>query len=160
MSLSRRDFLRTTGTAGVGVVVSAAGCNNPSQTSDDDPISRLQSMTTDIVPITVDERLARIEKARRLMQDNNIDAMYVESGSGLFYYTGVRWGRSERMLAVVIPARGDIAYICPGFEEERLRELIMIGDDVRIWEEDESPYQRVAQVFTDRGIRTGPFFSI
>ena len=101
MSLNRRDFLRTTGIAGVAVVVSAAGCNNPSQTSDDDPISRLQSMTTDIVPITVDERLARIEKARRLMQDNNIDAMYVESGSGLFYYTGVRWGRSERMLAVV-----------------------------------------------------------
>ena len=90
MSLSRRDFLRTTGIAGVAVVVSAAGCNNPSQTSDDDPISRLQSMTTDIVPITVDERLARIEKAHRLMQDNNIDAMYVESGSGLFYYTGVR----------------------------------------------------------------------
>ena len=155
MSLSRRDFLRTTGIAGVAVVVSAAGCNNPSQTSDDDPISRLQSMTTDIVPIAVDERLARIEKAHRLMQDNNIDAMYVESGSGLFYYTGVRWGRSERMLAVVIPARGDIAYICPGFEEERLRELIMIGDDVRIWEEDESPYQRVAQIFTDRGIRNG-----
>ena len=73
----------------------------------------------------------------------------------MFYYTGMRWGTSERMFAVVIPARGEIAWVCPKFEEERARELIKIGDDIRTWEEDESPYQRVAEIFRDRGMRTG-----
>ena len=112
-------------------------------------------MTDKVVPITLDERKARIEKAQKLMRDQRIDAMYLEPGSSMFYYTGMRWGTSERMFALVIPARGELAWICPKFEEERARELIQMGNDVRTWEEDESPYQRVAEVFRDRGIRTG-----
>lgn len=108
-----------------------------------------------VVPITDDERRARIEKAQRLMAANKIDAIYLESGSSLFYYTGVRWGNSERMFAAVIPAKGEIAWITPKFEEERARELIRFGKDIRAWEEDESPYKVVAGIFKDRGIRTG-----
>ena len=73
----------------------------------------------------------------------------------MFYFTGMRWGLSERMFGVVIPARGELAWVCPKFEEERARELIKIGDDIRTWEEDESPYKRVAEIFRDRGLRTG-----
>lgn len=115
----------------------------------------LKPMTEGIVPITVEERQGRIEKARRLMAQNGMDAIYLEAGSSLFYYTGIRWGRSERMTAAVIPTRGEIAYVCPGFEEARLRESIVIGEDVRIWQEHESPFQRVAQVFSDRGVAGG-----
>ena len=115
----------------------------------------LKPMTEGIVPISVDERGGRIEKARRLMAENAVDAVYIEPGSSLFYFLGVRWGRSERMTAAVIPARGEIAYVCPAFEEARLRELLMIGDDVRVWEEDESPCERVAGILRDRGIATG-----
>ena len=118
-------------------------------------IRKLRKMTDDIVPISMDERRSRIEQARRLMRDNKIDAIYVEPGSSMFYYTGMRWSTSERMLALVIPARGEIAWVCPKFEEERARELIAIGKDIRTWEEDESPYQRVAEIFRDRGVRTG-----
>lgn len=120
-----------------------------------DPIRKLRKMTDGIVPISLDERRARIENARRLMRSNHIDAIYIEPGSTMFYYTGMRWGTSERMLAMVIPVRGEIAWVCPKFEEERARELIKIGDDIRTWEEDESPYQRVAEIFRDRGVRTG-----
>jgi Xaa-Pro dipeptidase len=118
-------------------------------------IRKLKKMTDDIAPITLTERQARIEKARRLMRQNRIDAIYVEPGSSMFYYTGMRWGTSERMFALVIPARGDIAWVCPKFEEERARELIKVGDDIRTWEEDQSPYQRVAEIFRDRGLRAG-----
>ena len=59
------------------------------------------------------------------------------------------------MFALVIPARGEIAWVCPKFEEERARELIAIGNDIRTWEEDESPYQRVGEIFRDRGLRGG-----
>jgi Xaa-Pro dipeptidase len=104
------------------------------------------------VPITDAERLARIEKARRLMAENGIDAMLLEGGTSMYYYTGVRWGNSERTFAVVIPARGEIAWVTPGFEEARARELIKFGTDVRVWQEDESPYRVIAGILRDRGV--------
>ena len=102
-------------------------------------------------PITDAERLARIEKARRLMIESGIDAILLEGGSSMFYYTGVRWGTSERPFAVVIPARGELAWVTPGFEEQRARELIKFSTDVRVWQEDESPYRVIAGILRDRG---------
>ena len=119
------------------------------------PIRALKPMTDGIVPITLDERRARIEKARRLMAENGIDAILVEGGTSMFYFTGVRWGQSERPFAAVIPARGEFAWVCPGFEEARARELIKFGTDIRTWQEDESPYRAIAQILKDRGIATG-----
>jgi len=119
------------------------------------PIRKLQRMTEDVVPISLDERKARIEKAQRLMNEQKIGAIYLEPGSSMSYFTGMRWGTSERMFALVIPARGELAWVCPKFEEERARELIKLGNDVRTWEEDESPYRRVVEIFRDRSIRTG-----
>jgi len=112
-------------------------------------------MTDGIVPITDEERLGRIEKAKRLMVENNIQAIYMESGTSMFYFTGVRWGNSERMFALVLPADGEIAWICPAFELDRAHELIRFGTDIRTWEEHESPYKRVAEILKDRGIRNG-----
>jgi Xaa-Pro dipeptidase len=113
-------------------------------------MSDLKPMTDGIVPIPVEERHGRLEKARTLMAENHVDAMILEPGSGLFYFTGIRWGRTERMMAAILPVKGEIVYVCPGFEEERLRELIVIGGDVRAWEEHESPYKLVAGIFKDR----------
>jgi Xaa-Pro dipeptidase len=70
----------------------------------EEKLAGLKPMTEDISPITVEERRGRIEKARALMAENDIAAIYLEAGSSLFYFTGVRWGRSERMMAAVIPA--------------------------------------------------------
>ncbi len=106
-------------------------------------------------PITDDERRARIEKARRLMAENGIDAMFLEGGTSMFYFTGVRWGNSERTFGVVIPAKGELAWVTPGFEEERARELIKFSNDVRVWQEDESPYKVIAGILNDRGVATG-----
>jgi Xaa-Pro dipeptidase len=161
MCTDRRDFLRlTAAVAGTGLLgnIARAETIEPEafqQRELPDPIRKLRKMTDGIVPISLDDRRARIENARRLMRANRIDAIYIEPGSTMFYYTGMRWGTSERMLAMVIPVGGEIAWVCPKFEEERARELIKIGNDIRTWEEDESPYQRVAEIFRDRGVRTG-----
>jgi Xaa-Pro dipeptidase len=161
MCTDRRDFLRLSGAiAGASLLGNVARAETIApellqQRELPGPIRKLRNMTADVVPISMDERHSRIEKARRLMRQEKIDAIYVEPGSSMFYYTGMRWGTSERMLALVIPARGEIAWVCPKFEEERARELIAIGKDIRTWEEDESPYQRVAEIFRDRGIGTG-----
>ena len=96
-------------------------------------------------PITDDERRARIEKAQRLMAENGIGAMFLEGGTSMVYFTGVRWGNSERTFGVVIPAKGELAWVTPGFEEARARELIKFSNDVRVWQEDESPYKVIAQ---------------
>ena len=117
-----------------------------------EPIRRLKPMTAGIVPITDDERRARIEKARVLMRKNNLSAIFLEGGSSLYYFTGTRWGGSERTFGVVIPARGEMAWVVPAFEEARAREVIRFGQDIRTWEEDESPYARIAQIFKDRGV--------
>jgi Xaa-Pro dipeptidase len=108
-------------------------------------------MTDGIVPITGEERTARIERARRLMAENRLDAIYLEGGSSMFYFTGVRWGLSERPFVGVIPAKGEPAWVCPAFEEARARELVKGAADVRVWQEDESPYRLVAQILKDRG---------
>ncbi len=153
MCVDRREFLHlSAGVAGATLLASEASA----QLHDiPESIEKLRPMTDGITPISDRERRARIEKARKLMVENRIDAIYVEGGSSLFYFTGVRWGRSERMFAMVLPARGELAYVCPKFEEDRARELIRFGDDIRPWEEDESPYKKVAQIFKDRGIATG-----
>jgi Xaa-Pro dipeptidase len=162
MKTNRREFLQWSAAAGAAAGAAAcrnagAGANAEAQADAAVPpsIRALKPMTDGIVPITLDERRARIEKARRLMAENRIDALLVEGGTSLFYFTGVRWGQSERPFAAVIPVKGDFAWVCPGFEEARARELIKFGDDIRTWQEDESPYRAIARIFKDRGIAAG-----
>jgi len=118
-------------------------------------LAGLTSMVNDVQPITRAEHEARMAKARRLMAEHGIDALFLEGGTGLRYFTGIQWGRSERMTAAVLPAEGEIAYVCPAFEEARLREMIQPADDVRVWEEHESPFDRVVGILTDRRLASG-----
>jgi Xaa-Pro aminopeptidase len=104
---------------------------------------------------TPDEFQARIVKAQQAMKEFGLGAIVLEPGPAMMYLTGVRWGKSERSFILVIPAKGDPAFVLPGFEEMRARELIHPGTDIRIWQEDESPYERVAQILKDRGVTTG-----
>ena len=115
----------------------------------------LKPMTDGATAITLQEREARLEKARRLMVEHGIDAIYLEGGSSLDYFTGIRWGRSERMMGAILPVKGEIGYVCPAFEEARLRESLTFGTEVRVWEEHESPYAQVVGLLQDRGIIQG-----
>jgi Xaa-Pro aminopeptidase len=149
LCLDRRQFLK------ISAISASASLLSHSSSAASQTFSNLKPMTDGIKPITDEERAARIEKARKLMVANRIDAIFLEPGSSLYYYTGVNWSLSERMFALIIPARGELAWICPAFEEQRARELIRFGTDIRTWEEDESPYQRVAQIFKDRTVNAG-----
>ncbi|HUX33169.1 MAG TPA: Xaa-Pro peptidase family protein [Gemmatimonadaceae bacterium] len=118
-------------------------------------IRALAPLTPPPAAITDEERQARIEQARRLMADNHLDAIFMEGGTSLYYYTGVQWGLSERTFGIVIPRKGEIAWVAPAFEEARAKELIKFGTDIRTWQEDESPFKLVAGILRDRGIATG-----
>lgn len=103
-------------------------------------------------PAVQAERVAKLQAA---MKEFGLAAIVLEPGPAMMYLTGVRWGKSERTFAVVLPAQGEPVWIVPGFEEMRSRELIRAGSDIRIWEEDESPYGRIAQALHDRGVAKG-----
>ncbi len=107
---------------------------------------------TGIPPETYQLRLTKLQDA---MREFGLQAIVLEPGPAMVYLTGVHWGKSERTFAVVLPAKGAPAWILPGFEEMRARELIRPGDEIRVWQEDESPYERIVQALKDRGIATG-----
>jgi Xaa-Pro aminopeptidase len=163
--ISRREFFRIAGaTAGVAALSRPLLGFAESQKAEDQPLprslARLQSRKSEAVPITRQERSARLERARALMSDNSLDAILLMEGSSLEYFTGIHWWGGERLFALVLPAKGTAFYVCPAFEEGRAREQIGKSPDgtqadVRIWQEDESPYQRVAQGLKERGIATG-----
>src|SRR5258708_39790653 len=101
---------------------------------------KLKSLSSEAIPISVEERRERQAKARRLMQENNLSAILMTEGTSLTYFSGMRWWGGERLFAMVLPAKGESLYVCPAFEEGRAREQIAKssdGDnaDVRIWQE-------------------------
>ena len=118
-------------------------------------ILSLKPLPNPPAPIGDDERRARIAKAQRLMTDRGIGAVVLEGGTSMSYFVNVRWGLSERPFLLVIPAKGDVAYISPAFEEQRAREVIKFSNDVRVWQEDEDAMALVAGVLKDRGVSAG-----
>ena len=107
-------------------------------------------------PITPAERLQRLERARALMKQNAIGAIIVESGPSLDYFTGVRWWRSERLTAAVIPAVGDPILVTPFFEKPSVAETLEIPAEIRTWNEDEEPLKLVADFLRERGVAAEP----
>src|SRR6478672_5894423 len=155
-TMDRRRFVRRSGGL-VGAALLAprlAESELAAPAQQPGPLAALQPLPP-VPPITEAERRGRIEKARRLMSENGIDAIFLEGGTSMFYFTGVRWGNSERTFGVVIPAKGELAWVTPGFEEQRARELIKFSNDVRVWQEDESPYKVIAKILRDRGVTNG-----
>jgi len=158
--ISRRLFVQC-GTIGAA----ALACNalsGPDQPCAVLPpsIANLKSMKDQATPITKEERSIRQENARRLMAEQRIDAILLMQGTSLDYFSGIHWWGGERLFVMVLPAKGAAFYVCPAFEEGRAREQITKGPngdpvDVRTWQEDDDPYQRLAQGLADRGISAG-----
>jgi Xaa-Pro aminopeptidase len=136
--MNKREFLKISGLAGI----SAAMISTAEATDN----SKLRDITVDSKPITVPELQARVVKAQQFMQKFGIDALLLEAGSALVYFTGLHWWRSERFTGAVIPAHGDIAYVTPYFEEPSVRESMRFGDNVRTWHEHENPFKLVATI--------------
>lgn len=119
------------------------------------PLEELSSMLAGIEPISVEERKGRIEKLQSLMRTQGLHAVVLDATSSLFYFTGVKWSQSERITAAVIPVSGEVAYVCPAFEKDRLKEMLLFGADTYTWEEDESPFEQFALLLQEREIKSG-----
>ncbi len=161
--LTRRRWMET-GSLWSGLLLlrgrpASAQSETPRQHSMPPSIAALTSMRERARPISRVEREHRIERARELMTEYRIDAIMLAGGTSLAYFTGMRWGNSERLFAAVLPATGKAFCVCPSFEEDRAREQLNQGPlesaDVLTWHEDDSPYHLLAQGLQSRKISAG-----
>jgi Xaa-Pro dipeptidase len=161
--ISRREFLHSSALVTAGALTSETWAGTPAlqqQGPLPPSIAALSSMRDRAKPITVEERRARLERARRLMREHGLDAILLTGGTSLEYFADLRWGLSERLLALVLPADGRPFLVCPAFEADRAQEQVASGPlagevEFLTWQEDESPYALVAQGMRARGRATG-----
>jgi len=87
----------------------------------------------------------RIERAQAELKNRKLDFLIATPGTNYEYFTGYNPGRSERLIAVVVPATGKTVVVCPAFEVERIKQHGAIAD-ARGWQEQANPYQLVKNV--------------
>jgi Xaa-Pro dipeptidase len=166
--INRRRFLLSS--AATAAATSSLAARAQSHTPDQSPvklppaIAALTNRHSEAVPITLAEREQRLDRARQLLLQNKIDALVIAAGTSLNYFTGLRWGQSERFFAWVLPAKGSPFIVCPVFEEGRVRErmeakpaTLPSASTTRVytWNEDDNPYTLLAKALKDSGITTG-----
>ena len=166
MKISRRELFQsasiTVGGMAAGALLEASSASGVKAAQDGQtplpaPFEKLRPLGDRAKPIRTEEFQGRIARAQVLMAEAKppLDGLYVTPGTSLAYFTGIQWWPSERLLALLIPRRGDPVLIGPGFEEGRLREQLRWPTEVRVWQEDESPYVLAAKWISERGIATG-----
>ncbi len=154
MNFKRRNFLNLLAIGGVAAAGnSLVSCKTASENTDWE--AGLIDQTKDIKPIDAAERANRIAKAQQLMAAYGIEAILLDAGTSMVYFTGIYWWPSERSMLAIIPKTGSLSFICPAFEEDRMRE--MTGKETKIypWQEDESPYIKVTEALNSSDINSG-----
>jgi Xaa-Pro dipeptidase len=152
---SRRRFLFSSAATSV-IALGGPSESSAQTTAPPASFSTLKPLGDRVHPIAPEEFQARVARAQELMGQQNpkFDALLIGPGTSLYYFTGIHWYLSERLLALVIPRSGKPILISPGFEEGRMRESMRYPLEVRVWQEDESPTRMIAGVLTERGMRT------
>jgi Xaa-Pro dipeptidase len=123
-------------------------------------LGALSDMTAGAQPIRLPEHRARIERAQAFMAEQGIAALYLNAGSNLTYFTGTKWNPSERMVGAVLPARGDLVYIAPAFEEDTIRNFMLVEGDIACWDEHEQPAVLLRAVLERLGVEAGATLAI
>jgi len=158
LGYTRRCFLQSAAAASsLALVPGAKAAAASLQGAPKADFSNLKPFGDRLKPITPDEFRARLTRAQQLMSDlkPNFDALFFAPGTSLYYFTGIRWGLSERLVGLFLPRAGKPVLVCPGFEEGRLREQLRFPIEIRVWQEDESPTKLAANALADQGVRTG-----
>ena len=151
MTVSRREFFKIGGLS-IGVFGFVESLFSEHRKASE---SQMKNMVANVKPLTPRDYELRLEKAKRLMRENDIDGLLLTGSTNLLYFTNVRWGRSERTFGAVLNQKEDPIWICPGFEKKRAEERIPRGHEIRTWEEDESPFRLIAGIMEDLGTKSG-----
>ncbi|PKF57074.1 X-Pro dipeptidase [Alteromonadales bacterium alter-6D02] len=118
-------------------------------------LSKLSDMTSGISPITLQEYQQRVSRAVDLMKQLDVEALYLNAGTNLSYFTGTHWYASERMVGAILTKTGQLTYIAPWFEESSLTDFMQVKAPVTTWHEHESPYQLFVNTLKHQNITQG-----
>ncbi len=137
--MRRREFLKTTGAAGAGIVVTRF---NERHATPAPAVDAAAAQGIDRLPRSVYQQ--RLSRTLDLMAEHGLAALFCEPSTNFEYLVGADFGRSERLIALTIPDRGKPVIVAPAFEVERVSRAIRVDYEVRGWAEDEDPYRVVA----------------
>jgi Xaa-Pro dipeptidase len=84
----------------------------------------------------------RLDRLRAELDRRKLDLFVAAPSTNFAYYTGVNPGRSERLILLIVPAKGDPAIVAPSFEVERVKRGSAVND-VRGWNEQDDPWKLV-----------------
>ncbi len=105
-----------------------------------------------VEPISAAEREARCRRLGRLLGAHGVDALLVEPGSTMRYLTGVEWGLSERLFALLVTADGVRRWVTPAFEASRAASVTAEAPGECVaWDEHEHPYAPLASALRAAG---------
>ncbi len=147
MSPTRRSFIKTGSISLAALGLRSAALAAPTAWAPQE----LKNLATGVEPLTPEDFALRREKARRLLTETGLDAVFIGGGTNLLYFTRVGWWTSERVFGVVLSRKRDPVWVCPAFEVKRAEELVPAGQEIRTWEEHENPYEVVGGVLKDIG---------
>ena len=118
----------------------------------EDDFAELEYGAADLEPISLAERKARCARFAAAMGERGFDAFLCEPGSTLRYLTGVGGGKSERLFGLVLFADGELLWVAPSFEVERMRKLVADGPGGALlgWDEHEYAYAPLASALAER----------
>ncbi|MDR1603985.1 MAG: Xaa-Pro peptidase family protein [Gracilibacteraceae bacterium] len=97
--------------------------------------------------------LSRRERVRAAMAADGSDLCLVTPGSDLTYLTGCALPGDERLLALVLPRRGEDFLLANELYREQVKMLPL--PSFVYWRDDEDPYARLADELRRRGLATG-----
>lgn len=127
-------------------------------------LQKLTPPTQQPVPIQKEEFRQRLDKATRALKDANFDALYINAGTNMYYFTGTRWNPSERLVGAILLASGELHYVVPEFEIGTIQDFIEFEGEIMPWQEHESPTAKIAELLKNRSRlavdETTPFFIV
>ncbi|MGB9836699.1 MAG: M24 family metallopeptidase [Candidatus Saccharicenans sp.] len=152
--VNRRNFLK--GSAASLLVLAGSGKLKADGQARQNIVEdkKLEKLLKEIKPFGPDDYAQRLSKAQRLLRENKLSAFFVEPGPTMQYFTGVNWWRSERTFGFLLFPDKAPVWVCSAFELDRARELISPEQEIRTWEENESPFALIGKTVKDYGRET------
>src|SRR2546428_1688773 len=96
----------------------------------------------------------RLDRARAELKARGLRCLIATPGTNYEYLTGYNPGRSERLIALILPVDGVPAVLCPSFEVERIKRHSAIADAPG-WEAHDDPYGLVRDTVRRLAPRAG-----
>jgi len=118
----------------------------------EEELSKLSAPNVQPEPIGIEEFQNRLDKACAALKSMGLDALYINAGTNLYYFSNTQWNSSERLVGALLFADGTLKYIVPEFEIGTFNDFIGIEGELIPWAEHESPVEKIAEVVKD-GIR-------